>query len=104
MAACASIAVMPAKAGIHDPIRKRTGCLAREIDPSLRWGDETGNDRFPPHAVPGDFDAYPNTRARDRSSIINCHSVPPCSAFDRKGVGVGQGGSGSVDLGGTALT
>src|SRR3546814_8146384 len=71
MAACASIAVMPAKAGIHDPIRKRTGCLAREIDPSLRWGDETGNDRFPPHAVPGDFDAYPNTRASDRSSIIN---------------------------------
>src|SRR3546814_18303601 len=67
----ASIAVMPAKAGIHDPIRKRTGCLAREIDPSLRWGDETGNDRFPPHAVPGDFDAYPNTRASDRSSIIN---------------------------------
>src|SRR3546814_969166 len=70
---------MPAKAGIHDPIRKRTGCLAREIDPSLRWGDETGNDRFPPHAVPGDFDAYPNTRASDRSSIINCHSVRPRS-------------------------
>src|SRR3546814_6344170 len=42
---------MPAKAGIHDSIRKRTGCLAGEIDPSLRWGDGAGDDCFPPNAI-----------------------------------------------------
>src|SRR3546814_12760283 len=90
---------MPAKAGIHDSIRKRTGCLAGEIDPSLRWGDGAGDDCFPPNAIMLRLLWHPSDGVASLREMLDRVAVDG-DPGDRKSVVWGKSVSVSVDLGG----